>query len=110
MIVIGPKFWLRLFFGPEFEPYWNLIPWYTGIEFLTFFALMIGTWYRTLESTRLIFVSYAFSVIISLAVAYPLISTFGVTGAVVGLLIGQFAQVVFMLAGTTLTRIHRMTL
>jgi O-antigen/teichoic acid export membrane protein len=71
---------------------------------------MIGTWYRTLESTRLIFVSYAFSVIISLAVAYPLISTFGVTGAVVGLLIGQFAQVVFMLAGTTLTRIHRMTL
>jgi O-antigen/teichoic acid export membrane protein len=102
IVVVAPRFWLHLFFGAEFESYWHLIPWYTGIEFLTFFALVIGTWYRTLESTRFIFFAFAFSVLLSLAVAYPLITNFGVTGAVIGLLIGQFGQVGFMLAGVSL--------
>ena len=102
LVVIGPQFWLHLFFGPEFEAYWNLIPWYAGIQVLTFLGLVIGTWYRALESTRFIFVAYALSVILSLAVVYPLIANFGVTGAVVGLLIGNFVQVAFMLMGATL--------
>ena len=69
---------------------------------MTFLGLVIGTWYRALESTRFIFVAYALSVILSLAVVYPLIANFGVTGAVVGLLIGNFVQVAFMLMGATL--------
>lgn len=106
VIVVAPRFWLRLLFGPQFEFYSNLIPWYTGIEFMTFFALVIGTWYRTLESTRLIFVAYVFSVILSLVVAYPLITNLGVTGAVIGLLAGQFAQVGFMFMWARLKVAH----
>ena len=74
-----------------------------GIQVLIFFGLVIGTWYRTLESTRLVFYAYVLSVISSLAVAYPLITNFGVTGAVAGLVIGQLTQVPFMLMGANLT-------
>jgi O-antigen/teichoic acid export membrane protein len=93
VIVIAPRFWLHLFFGPQFASYWILVPWYAGLIVLIFLGLVIGTWYRTLESTRPIFYANIVSTIISLALAYPLIANFGVTGAVVGLLIGQFAQV-----------------
>lgn len=99
VVVIAPRFWLHFFFGPEFESYWTLVPWYAGYAILIFIGLVIGTWYRSLESTRLIFYANVFSVILSLAIAYPLIVNFGVTGAVIGLLIGQLAQVVFMAFG-----------
>lgn len=101
-ILAGPKFWLHLFFGSEYEAYWNLVLWYAGIEIMIFLGLVVGTWYRTLESTRAIFYANAFSVMLSLAVAYPLISHFGVTGVVVGLMMGQFAQLVLMLLGARL--------
>ena len=102
VIVVAPKFWLRLFFGPEFESYWNLVPWYAGVQVLIFLGLVIGTWYRTLESTRFIFYSNVLSVVLLLLIAYPLIINFGVTGAVAGLLIGQFALQAFMLMGARL--------
>ena len=97
IIIIGSRFWLDLLFGSQFEPYSDLIPWYVGIQFLTFFAFVIGTYYRTLERTRFIFAAYAFSAILSLTIAYPLIKNFGITGAMLGLLIGQLAQLLFML-------------
>ena len=103
VVLVAPKFWLHLFFGREFESYWDLVPWYAAMEVLIFLGLVVGTWYRTLESTRFIFYANAFSVVLSLVVAYPLITNFGVTGAVAGLVIGQFAQVAFMLMGASLT-------
>jgi O-antigen/teichoic acid export membrane protein len=102
VIVVAPKFWLRLFFGPEFESYWTLVPWYAGVQVLIFLGLVIGTWYRTLESTRFIFYANVFAVILLLLIAYPLITNFGVTGAVAGLLIGQFALQAFMFMGVRL--------
>ena len=33
-IVIAPKYWLRLIFGPEFGAYWILVLWYAGYEIL----------------------------------------------------------------------------
>lgn len=97
IIVVGAKFWLHLFFGSEFEPYSDLIVWYAVIQSVTFLAFVIGAFYRTLESTRLIFAAYAFSALLSLAIAYPLISNFGLKGAMFGLLTGQLAQLLFML-------------
>jgi O-antigen/teichoic acid export membrane protein len=102
VIVIAPRFWLHLFFGPEFESYSTLVPWYAANAILIFLGFVIGTWYRTLEDTRPIFYANAFSTIFSLIIAYPLITNFGVTGAVVGILMGQFVQVVFMLRGAKL--------
>jgi len=104
VIVVAPKFWLRVFFGPEFELFWNLVPWYAGVQVLIFLGLVIGTWYRTLESTRFIFYANVFAVVLLLLIAYPLISNFGVTGAVAGLLIGQFALQAFMLMGARLVQ------
>ena len=99
IIVAGSKYWLHLFFGPAYEPYSTLIFWYAGIQFLTFIAFMIGTFYRTLENTRFIFFAYAFSAALSLIIAYPLLTTFGLSGAMLGLLIGQMAQLLYMLTG-----------
>ena len=104
VLLIDPKFWLHLFFGSEFKSYWILIPWYAIYQVLIFLGVVIGTWYRTLENTRSIFYPVAFSVVISLAVAYPLITNFGVSGAAAGLLIGQIAQVAFMLLGIRLVK------
>jgi O-antigen/teichoic acid export membrane protein len=97
IIVAGSKFWLNLFFGSEFASYSNLVFWYAGIQIVTFFAFVIGTFYRTLESTKFIFSAYTFSAVLSLTIAYPLITSFGITGAVLGLLISQIAQLLFML-------------
>lgn len=97
VVVIAPKFWLHFFFGPQFSSYWTLVQWYAAYEILLFLAMVVGTWYRTLERTRLIFYAVSFSVIVSITVAYPLIVNFGVAGAVVGLALGQLAQTLFML-------------
>lgn len=97
VIVVRPRFWLHLFFGSEFEPFSDLILWYAAIQLVTFFAFVLGTFYRTLESTRFIFAAYAFSAALSLLIAYPLISNFGLNGAMIGLLTGQIAQLLFML-------------
>ena len=96
-IVIAPKFWLQLIFGPEFGAYWNLVLWYAGYQILVFLALVMGTWYRTLEKTRSIFYANLASAILSVAVSYPLIVHFGVAGAAAGLVMIQFAQVLFLL-------------
>jgi O-antigen/teichoic acid export membrane protein len=104
IFVVAPKFWLNLFFGSEFESYWDLVLWCAGIEIVIFLGLVIGTWYRTLESTRFIFYANGFSAVVSLALAYPLIINFGVTGAVAGLLAGQLTQLGFMLIAARLTK------
>jgi O-antigen/teichoic acid export membrane protein len=102
VFVIAPRFWIHFFFGPEFESYWVLVPWSAAIQIVIFLGLVVGTWYRTFENTRFILYANGFSAIVSLAVAYPLIISFGVTGAVIGTLCGQLAQLVFMLMAARL--------
>lgn len=99
VFAIAPGFWLRFFFGSEFEAYGHLVRWWAAIEILIFLGLVIGTWYRTLESTKFIFYSIVLSAATSLALAYPLVTYFGVTGAVAGVLISNVTQLVFMLVG-----------
>jgi O-antigen/teichoic acid export membrane protein len=102
-IVIAPKYWLRLIFGPEFGAYWILVLWYAGYEILVFLALIMGTWYRTLEQTRSIFYANLASAVLSLAVSYPLIVHFGVAGAAAGLVMTQGTQVLYLLMRARLT-------
>jgi Membrane protein involved in the export of O-antigen and teichoic acid len=98
IFAIAPGFWLQVFFGPQFEPYRGLVPWWGAIQILLFLGLVIGSWFRTLEKTRVIFYANALSAAVSLALAYPLIKYFGVTGAVAGLVIANIVQLLFLLA------------
>jgi O-antigen/teichoic acid export membrane protein len=102
--VVAPKFWLRVLFGPAFEQYWPLVFWAAGYQLLIFSGLIIGTWHRTLESTRFIFYANVLSVAVSLCLVYPLISAVGMTGALVGLVIGQIVLQGFMLISAKLMR------
>ena len=102
VVIFAPKFWLHLLFGSAFEQYWNLVFWAAGYQLLIFLGLVVGTWHRTLESTRFIFYAIACSVAVSLCLVYPLINAFGVTGALLGLVIGQLVLQAFMLLSARL--------
>ena len=104
VVVIAPRFWLQFLFGPTFEQYWNLVFWCAGYQILIFSGLVIGTWHRTVESTRFIFYATALSVAVSLCLVYPLISAFDITGALMGLVTGQIVLQAFMLMSARLAR------
>lgn len=97
-----PEFWLLLVFGDEFRSYGPFVRWWALIELTIFFGLVVGTWLRTYEDTKFIFYAYAISALISIGLAYPLISQFGAEGAIAGILIVQIVQVALMLVGVKL--------
>ena len=73
--------------------------WSGGIEIFIFLALVVGTWFRAIESTRIIFYAYFLSMLVALAIFYPLIHYFDVTGAMAGLFIVSLTQLGIMVAG-----------
>ncbi len=97
VIVVFPRYWIDLFYGEQYLQYGDLLLGYGVVYLLTFAGLMFRIAFRTVEHTRPIFQAYLFSAIISLVIFYPLISLFGVQGAVIGLVIVQIAILVWYL-------------
>ena len=97
VFVFGREYFLGLFFGVEFIAYQNLVPWWAAIEIAIFLSLAIGSFYRTIEHTKSIFAAHVLSAVVSILAAYPLLSYFGITGAMLGLLTGQVVIIVYLL-------------
>jgi len=92
-----PEFWLELFYGSSFRPYGSLVRWWCVIDLFLFLGLPIRAWFRSIEDTRAVFLAYVLSSLVSLVVAYPLIMLFGVSGALMGVLASNIANIGFLL-------------
>jgi O-antigen/teichoic acid export membrane protein len=86
---VAPEFWLALVFGDSFAVYGSLVRWYGVLYILMFFGLPLRAGLRAIEHSKPIFWSYVATSIFALAVAYPLIRQFDLTGVMCGILATQ---------------------
>jgi O-antigen/teichoic acid export membrane protein len=86
LFAIDPAFWFHLVFGEEFAEYSYILRWYALLYVLMFLTLPLGVGLRAMEMTGPIFLAYVVGAGFSLAAAYPLVSEFGLSGVMVGLL------------------------
>jgi O-antigen/teichoic acid export membrane protein len=84
---VAPEFWLGLIYGPAYEGQGFLVQWWALIYAFGFFAMPLSYALRTLEETRLIFLAQLAAALFSVAAVYPLVSIFGITGVMFGMLI-----------------------
>ncbi len=82
---VAPEFWLRLVYGEEFAGYGYMVQLWGLILVLGYMGGPIAGALQAMERTRIIFVAYFVTGIVSLALAYPLIEHFGVSGVLWGL-------------------------
>ena len=94
-----PQFWLTLLFGDAFRPYANLVRWWAVWSLLYFLTLPLSSWLRTFERTRLIFFASLATSLVSVTLAYPLITSFGATGALAGIVVSTLVQLSFLMFG-----------
>lgn len=87
-----PEFWLRLIYGEEYAGYGGLVRWFAAIYLVLFIAFPLQAGLRALEQTSSIFRAVALATVVAVATAYPLVSGFGITGAVVGMLLVQMVK------------------
>ena len=83
---LAPGFWLQLFFGESYAAYGHLLYWYAVIYVVMFMGLPLRAGLRALERTRPIFQSYAYAALFTLLTVYPLLTSFELTGAMMGIL------------------------
>ena len=95
LVLLGGKV-LRFVYGPDFERYGFVIAW-LSLTFLS--ALMILTFvcgFRALERTLPVFMATSAATIVNLALMYPAVKTFGVSGAIGVLLASDWLVVAIL--------------
>lgn len=78
------------FYGVKYLEYQNILIGFCLLYVVVFLGYPFRYAIRTMENTRLIFISFIISSVFSIAVAYPVIKTFGLYGVVGGLMATQF--------------------
>jgi len=86
LVSVRPAFWLNMFFGQRFAEYGFLLRWYALVYVVIFFGLPIRSGLRALERTRPLFWGYLVSSIFSITCAGWITRTWGLVGAMAGLL------------------------
>jgi O-antigen/teichoic acid export membrane protein len=80
---------IKLFYGSDFLQYRHVLIGFCMLYVIVFLGYPLRYAIRTLERTRLIFMSFIASSVFSVLCAYPIIKTFGLNGVVAGLMITQ---------------------
>jgi O-antigen/teichoic acid export membrane protein len=80
---------IELCYGSEYVAYRNVLIGFSSLYVIVFLGYPLRYAIRTLERTRVIFLSFILSSIFSIATAYPIIRTFGIHGVVGGLMVTQ---------------------
>lgn len=93
---IMPDQLLQVIYGSEFEGQGYLVRWWCFIYLFVFFAIPPRIGLRTLEYTRPIFVQNVALSIFSVAIFYPVITTYGMIGVMMGLAGIQILRFLFL--------------
>ncbi len=84
-------------YGGDFIEYRHLLIGFCGLYVIVFLGYPLRYAIRTLEKTKLIFISFIASSAFSILFAYPIIKAFGINGVVAGLMITQIITLVIYL-------------
>ncbi|MBP6511362.1 MAG: oligosaccharide flippase family protein [Bacteroidia bacterium] len=93
-LAIFSKQIILFFYGTEFVAYQHLLIGFCALYVIIFIGYPMRYAIRTLENTRLIFISFIATSIFSILTAYPIIRTFGLNGVLIGLVITQLITLV----------------
>ena len=83
-LALPAQFWLHLIYGMEFAKYGWVVAGYGAVYLLMALGFPLRYGLTAREKTRPVFVAYLIATIFSLMGVYPLISLFGLAGAVAG--------------------------
>lgn len=89
MIMVFSREIIRMLYGAGFEEYDHVLLGFSILYVFVFTGLPLRYFIRTVEKNRDIFISYVLSAGTSLLLAGPMVSGFGVTGVVIGLVLAQ---------------------
>ncbi len=81
---LSAEYWMEIFYGIEFVEFSYLVQWFSIIFVLFFPSLPFGAGLKALEMTRSLFRAQFVAVCFSVIFAYPLISTMGLYGYLIG--------------------------
>lgn len=98
LLAIFSKQIILLFYGAEFVMYQHILVGFCALYVIIFIGYPLRYAIRTLENTRLIFVSFVTTSIFSVLSAYPIIKTFGLNGVLIGLVLTQLISIVIYYA------------
>ncbi|MBL7922909.1 MAG: oligosaccharide flippase family protein [Bacteroidia bacterium] len=88
-LAIFSKQLILLFYGSEYVAYQHLLIGFCALYVIIFLGYPLRYAIRTLQNTRLIFISFIASSIFSVLTAYPVITMFGLNGVIMGLMLTQ---------------------
>jgi O-antigen/teichoic acid export membrane protein len=89
MIVVFSREIITMLYGSGFEQYDSVLLGFSIVYAFVFTGLPLRYFIRTVEKNRDIFVSYVLSAGTSLLLAGPIVSSYGITGVVIGLVLAQ---------------------
>ena len=92
-IAVPAGFWLELLYGGEYATHGWLVTYYGAAYLLMALNAPYRYAFMAMENTRPMFVGYSAATILTIVIVYPLISVFGLTGAMLGVL---FTQIVML--------------
>jgi len=89
LIAIFSREIIHVCYGNDFIEYRHLLISFCALYVIIFLGYPLRYAIRTLEKTRLIFISFIACAVFSILCAYPIITAFGISGVVAGLMITQ---------------------
>jgi O-antigen/teichoic acid export membrane protein len=89
-------FWFKCVYGNEYLNYSYLLKWFSLIYFVGFFLIPLSAGLRAVEKTKSLFSSFFFMSLLSVLLAYPLVSFFGLNGVMVGMLTVKLGILIYI--------------
>jgi O-antigen/teichoic acid export membrane protein len=93
---IFSDFWFKCVYGSEFLNYSYLLKWFSLIYFVGFFVIPLSAGLRAIEVTKSLFSSLFFMSLLSVLLAYPLVSYLGLNGVMVGMLTVKLGILIYI--------------
>ena len=91
VLVLAPNFWMALAFGSNYTQYAYLLLWFAPLYLLMYVSITLRIAFRTLEVPRPMFVAHVAGSAVMLAIAYPLLLRFGLSGLMLSWIAGHAA-------------------
>jgi O-antigen/teichoic acid export membrane protein len=89
IFAVAPNFWLEFAFGEEYSNYGHVVRVFALFYLLMVCIMPLKYWFMAIERTKPLFMGYLFASIATIMGSYPIIQTFGLNGALGGLVIVQ---------------------
>ncbi len=93
MAIAAPNL-IHWIYGANFVSYSYVVWGYCLLYIFVYLGYPIRYFFRTIQFTKPIFVAYCFGTLFSLALAFPIVNTWGIVGLLVGLILSQILTLV----------------